>query len=441
MFWLSAQKVRSGDSLNVRQPLLRILACLGLYVGFTFIGETAHAGSLTIESWRTDDAKIWNTKILPVFEKSHPNIHITFLPSKNVEYDETVKTKLKSKTAGDLITCRPFDASLELFSAGYLLELSKIISLNSYRALAKAAWSTDDGAAIFCQPLAVVGTGFFYNKQIFNQLKLTIPQTEAELFGVLETLKKSDKVVPIAFGTKDKWESSQVLMAEVGPNHWRGEVGRKALLKGDLKFTDSAFVDTWKSMSRLDGYMPLNRNKLSYDQARRLFLTGRAAILPAGSWDISFFENAGIKDIGVFHYPVVNADDQCYVTNHLDAGLGINANSPNQADAIIFLNWLSSREFANLFAKSLTGFYPLSSFPVVADNVLVNEMLGWRKTCKSTIRLNSQFLERGPESVEKMLWDIDAEILNETLTPAAAASKLQNNLDSWFYKTLDGSTE
>ena len=69
MFWLSAQKVRSGDSLNVRQPLLRILACLGLYVGFTFIGETAHAGSLTIESWRTDDAKIWNTKILPFFEK------------------------------------------------------------------------------------------------------------------------------------------------------------------------------------------------------------------------------------------------------------------------------------------------------------------------------------------------------------------------------------
>ena len=29
----------------------------------------AHAGSLKIESWRNDDADIWNSKIIPAFNK------------------------------------------------------------------------------------------------------------------------------------------------------------------------------------------------------------------------------------------------------------------------------------------------------------------------------------------------------------------------------------
>ena len=410
-----------------------VIAFLMAWMGYS----TSHAGNLVIESWRTDDIELWNKKILPAFNKEHPDIHVTFKPTNNVLYDETINQKLRNKTAGDLITCRPFDPALELFSAGYLLELSDKVNLKSFRNIAKAAWSSDDGAAIFCLPLAVVGHGFFYNKNIFEALKISPPETEAELFKALEKIKKSGKTTPIAFGTKEKWESAQIMLSAVGPNQWKGEQGRLAILKGNLRFTDTVFVETWKSMARLSPYLAKNRDQLTYDQARTMFIKDQAAIFPSGSWDINYLEKMDPNKFGVFKYPVKNKGDECYVTNHLDIGIGINSASKNQKDAQTFLNWLSGKDFSDLFANTLTGFYPLSSFPMNIQSDMANEMHRWRKACKSTIRVNSQFLNRGPESLEALLWDVSSQVLNQKIKPEAAAQRVQKSLDTWFYKAAE----
>lgn len=427
LFFAGCAEILSWLIGRIVVPLL--LAALG--------SCTSHAGNLVIESWRTDDIEIWNKKILPAFHKEHPDIRVVFQPTSNLLYDQVVSQKLRNKTAGDLITCRPFDPSLELFSTGYLLELSDKVNLKSFRNVAKAAWSTDDGSAIFCLPLAVVGHGFFYNKKIFEQLKIKPPETEAELFKLLEKIKASGKTTPIAFGTQEKWESAQIMLAAIGPNKWKGEQGRLAILKGHLRFTDSVFVETWKSMARLNPYLVKNSGQLTYAQARTMFIQEKAAIFPSGSWDINHFERVDPNKFGVFKYPVSNPGDECYVTNHLDIGIGINSASSNKKDAQVFLNWLSGKDFSDLFANTLTGFYPLSSFPMNIQSDMANEMHRWRKTCKSTIRVNSQFLNRGPESIEALLWDVSADVLNKKIKPEQASEKVQKSLDQWFYKLSD----
>src|ERR1700751_939022 len=75
----------------------------------------AQAGSLKIESWRNDDADIWNNQIIPAFEKHYPDIKIEFAPSAPADYNAALNARLDGGTAGVLITCRPFDASLQLF--------------------------------------------------------------------------------------------------------------------------------------------------------------------------------------------------------------------------------------------------------------------------------------------------------------------------------------
>ena len=70
----------------------------------------AQAGSLKIESWRNDDADIWNSKIIPAFNKTYPDIKVEFAPSAPKEYNAALNARLDGGTAGDLITCRPFDA-------------------------------------------------------------------------------------------------------------------------------------------------------------------------------------------------------------------------------------------------------------------------------------------------------------------------------------------
>src|SRR6476469_2982259 len=88
--------------------------------------------TLTIESWRNDDLTIWSDKIIPAFEAKNPNIHVVFAPTAPTEYNAALNTKLEGGTAGDLITCRPFDASLALFTKGQLASLNDLPGINNF---------------------------------------------------------------------------------------------------------------------------------------------------------------------------------------------------------------------------------------------------------------------------------------------------------------------
>ncbi len=80
--------------------------------------------TLTIESWRNDDLTIWQDTIIPAFEAQNPGIKVVFAPTAPAEYNAALNSKLAAGSAGDLITCRPFDASLELYNQGHLADLS-----------------------------------------------------------------------------------------------------------------------------------------------------------------------------------------------------------------------------------------------------------------------------------------------------------------------------
>ena len=145
--------------------------------------------TLTIESWRNDDLSIWQDTIIPAFEAKYPNIHVVFAPTAPAEYNGVLNTKLQGGTAGDLITCRPFDASLQLFQDGYLASLNDLPGMENFGDVAKSAWITDDNSDTFCVPMASVIHGFFYNKDIFDKYSLQEPTTREEFMTVLQTSK------------------------------------------------------------------------------------------------------------------------------------------------------------------------------------------------------------------------------------------------------------
>ena len=162
---------------------------------------------LTIESWRNDDLALWQEKIIPAFEAQNPDIKIKFTPSAPAEYNAALNAKLDAGSAGDLITCRPFDTSLGLYEAGHLADLSDLSGMANFSDVAKSAWQTDDGSASFCVPMASVIHGFIYNKDAFEELGLSVPETEEEFFAVLEKIKEDGNYIPMAMGTNDQWEA------------------------------------------------------------------------------------------------------------------------------------------------------------------------------------------------------------------------------------------
>ena len=81
---------------------------------------TAWAGTtLVVESWRDDDRAVWEETIVPAFEAAHPGIGLEFRPTALADYDASLAARLEAGEAGDLITCRPFDASLALYGDGH----------------------------------------------------------------------------------------------------------------------------------------------------------------------------------------------------------------------------------------------------------------------------------------------------------------------------------
>ena len=349
-------------------------------------GQAMAETTLTIESWRNDDLTIWQDTIIPAFEAAHPDIKVVFAPSAPAEYNAALNSKLSAGSAGDLITCRPFDASLELYKQGHLADLSGLASMANFSPVAKSAWQTDDGAATFCVPMASVIHGFIYNADAFEALGIAVPTTRDEFFAALDTIKADGTYIPMAMGTNDQWEAATMGYNNIGPNYWKGEEGRLALIKGEQKLTDADWVAPYTELARWKDYLGDGFEAQTYPDSQNLFTLGRAAIYPAGSWEISGFNTQVGFKMGAFAPPVGAAGDTCYISDHTDIAIGLNAASPNAEAAKVFLDWVGSPEFAGMYANALPGFFSLNATPVEMQDPLAQEFVSWRSKCQSTIR-------------------------------------------------------
>ncbi|MFZ3584046.1 ABC transporter substrate-binding protein [Loktanella sp. DJP18] len=405
----------------------------------TLLASTLLAGSafaqdvtLTIESWRNDDLSIWQDQIIPAFEASHPGIKLNFAPSAPAEYNAVLNSKLDAGSAGDLITCRPFDASLALYDGGKLEDLSALPGMANFSDVAKSGWSTDDGSATFCVPMASVIHGFIYNKDAFAELGLDVPKTVDDFFAVLDKIKEDGTYIPMAMGTNDQWEAATMGYQNIGPNYWKGEEGRMALIKGEQTLTDAEWVAPFEQLARWKDYLGDGFEAQTYPDSQNLFTLGRAAIYPAGSWEISGFNGLADFEMGAFPPPVPAAGDDCYISDHVDIAIGMNKATEHPKESKAFLDWVASPEFASLYANALPGFFPLSNDPVEMEDPLAQEFISWRDTCKSTIRSTYQILSRGTPNLENETWNASAQVIKGEETPQDAGKRLQDGLDTWY---------
>lgn len=428
------QPAMTALRLTVQRALLLILLAMGLTLSWT---PQLNAQELVIESWRKDDQIFWDRVIIPAFQKKHPGIRLKFAPEEALLYDGRLYSRLSSRVAGDVVFCRPFDGGLRLNDKGFLQALSDK-QLENFSPEARRAWTTDDGKTTYCLPVAYVIHGIFYNKQIFKQHNIEPPKTVAQFMDRLQKLASAGQTTPLALGTADMWESTQVIFTGMGPNFWEGEKARQGLMNGSKKFTDPEFIKVWKMMSQFKPYMHPKQSEMSNSDMQVLFATGNAAIYPTGSWDLDFLRSTSFTykkqiDMGVFKPPVEHPQQRCHISVHPDFGIGINKNTKHPEAARKLIDWLASAEFAQLMTDTLSGFYSLSKHPVNITDPLSREMVDWRKECGDTIRINAERLNRVWPSMEEELWYANVKVINQDMTPEEAAKYIQRIQDKNAY--------
>lgn len=400
-----------------------------------FAAEKSKTVEITLTSWRTEEINAF--KILnDAFMKTHPNIKVKYAPIKNTEYDSQLSMSFTTKSAADIVYVRPFDRGYNLFKSGNLLEINEknIPNLKNFPKSQIDIYRSPDGK-VFAVPYIYVSYGFIYNKELFDKYGLKAPKTWDEFYKVAETLKKN-KVTPLALGTKDAWVLNEVVSFGNYANFAGGETWRQELLKGKASFTDPGFVAHLENINKWKEYMPANYQALGYTDAQQLFLTGQAAIFPAGSWEIGYFKsmNPNLK-MGVFPSPVEKAGDKQWVGFNGGAGLGINKNSKNIAAALTYVNWLSSPEAQILTGNLMAGLYPCANIDTSKlTDPLAKQWLSWggKKGENLAIgwgleKINQQEPSAGTLTLENLTL-----MLNGSITPKEAAKKIQDGVASWY---------
>lgn len=393
----------------------------------------AHAATtLVIESWRTGDETVWD-EIIAKFKETNPEIDVKFQPTNPPDYNAALNAKLSSGTAGDLITCRPFDAGLTLFKDGNLTDLSTMKGMENFTDFARSAWTSDDGKT-YCVPMASVIHGFIYNADYFAANDLKEPATYEEFLALLDTIKTKGDVAPLAIGTKEGWTTTSMGFDNIGPNFWGGEEGRKGLIDGTRKYSDKGFVSAFAALEQWKPFLPTGNEAINYTDAQGLFTTGQAAIFPAGSWEIAGFTKDADFKLGAFKAPPPAANDgKCAISDQLDIAMGVNPKSANKEAATKFLEFVATQPFAEIYGGELPGFFPLGSFDLKLADPLANTFLSWRGQCESTLRSSYQKLNSSADyPTENNLWNVTSGLLQGKFTPQSAGDDIQAGLDKWF---------
>lgn len=387
---------------------------------------------LVFTSWRTEDIDRMN-RINEQFTKEHPNIMIDFEPVKDTEYDAQLKQSLAAGVGADIIFLRSYDSGYQIYKTGSIRDLNDMIpELKNFPSAAVAAWATPDKVS-YGIPVAGVVHGVYYRKSIFDKYGLKVPATWDEFMNVCQTLKDNGETV-FAQGTKDNWMLYEVMYSGLGANFYGGEKARQALLNKTARFTDDNFLLAMKKMKELQPYFPERFEGIDYVTMQQMFGTGNAAMFIGGSWEIGIFEDlGGLDDVGFFAPPVARKGDKLQYCFHVDCGVAMNKNTKYPEEAELYMKWLASPEFAQLYMNELPGFFSYTPGKYTLDNALARQMQSYVADSVPTVRTVWEKLSAQSPSGNELVGEAIQQMYAGGLTPEQACTYVNDGL-SWYYK-------
>ena len=167
--------------------------------------------------------------------------------------------------------------------------------------------------------------GVFYNKDMFAANDLEVPTTYQAFLDVCEALEAKG-ILPVSIGIKDGWP--QIMLANMiagtdllakNPN-WGAE--RNA---DTVKFNNPDLVKAMEKYQYIcQNYAGDSLPSITYTQMLEQFFTGKAAMLPMGSW-VNAEVAKGLQDFEVGWFPMPGDDNADVLSVFVNEGLSISA--------------------------------------------------------------------------------------------------------------------
>ena len=323
------------------------------------------AEPVTITYWENilDDGGVQDA-IIADFQEANPNVTVNRVPIQYADMQVTLPTAMGSGTGPDVVYFDVDPASL-----GTFIKADKVLSLE--QAYEDYGWAdrvfpwAQRRTTYFDERYAVghelETLGLIYNKKIFDELGLEVPQTLDELEAAMATLKEDGRYVPmmLAAGPGGPWNAFHMMNAIAYATIPMDDI-YAATPQGTGTY-DQAWVDAFTRFDDWNkaGYFPEQAGAIDWDNHWAMFCAGEVAMLTQGTWLFNPIsecetENPEGLDFEVAPWPVPEGDPfQAYVG--LGSGWYVSsavAEDPaRQKAALDFVDALISDEAATAWVR------------------------------------------------------------------------------------------
>lgn len=326
-------------------------------------GETAGAVDETacdITFWHvfTEDAKLdIIDDYIKIFNEQYPNVKVEQVYVTDEEYVTKLKVAAATGTQGDVFFAYGGGQARAYVDAGV------VMPLDDYYAQSGLDDKLLGGTLTYCTyddkvygiPLKQWAGVLYCNQELFDQYKVQIPKTWADLEAAIQVFKDNG-VTPLALGGGDAWHiamyQNALAVRFAGPDYCN------EMLAGDASFVTDDIIKSAQAVIDLNAEGAFTANTLGYnsEEAEAEFYMGNVAMFYGGSWacaDIDKDGNAIKGKCTVTQLPTVEGgkgDENTYSGGVIDF-LMINQNTKNPEIALAFATGVAeymSNEFYKL---------------------------------------------------------------------------------------------
>lgn len=322
-----------------RRGLLRGGAALGL--GATALGGFGARRGYAQASGEPVDLTIWLngepgtvnavTEILDQYMQENPNVTVetTFVGSSL--FNPTLVPALNAGEGPDVWMGGSGPGQPQaIIEAGHALDLTPYFCELGWNEIIPEQivnYTSSDGK-LWAVGDSVETTLMFYNKAIFAETGLEVPQTWADLMAACDTLQEAGFAMPIGLGGADKWPISHWQSLLWG--RYAGPEGVDEVMFGDGSWNTEPFIQATAKLKELGDAGCFGPNPLAelQDDIEARFWRGEIPMFYTGPWIIGpGIDAAGerIADYGVFQAPPPVDGDPIYPTEDIGTGWYINA--------------------------------------------------------------------------------------------------------------------
>ena len=280
-------------------------------------GETLNV--LCHSSWRTDEA---NAVFDYVAEKCNVKFEFEEVPEGS-SGNELIFAKMQSGEVPDILWWQGAKTSATEIGEDLFVELSGDW-VNDYNASILESPNQTYNGKLICAPFGDVTVfGMCYNKKVFADNQIEIPQTWDEMMAACETLKAAGVTPMYVSGTTDNEWTLQIIPIDARLKQESIVPGSMDSLNSHEKlWTDMEYMQlTFDRMKEMKdkGYIQDTFLSDSYADAQEALLTGTAAMYSQATWIYAELTKLAesqeeLENIGFFPIPATEAKDSIAYT-------------------------------------------------------------------------------------------------------------------------------